>query len=88
MFQPIVACAVILLMGVWTLRTVGFTIQPHKDEREACQITRTKVKKRKKREICGHGTLPKMTCKERSVNLELSSPDDFFLFCWAWVLVN
>ncbi len=50
-----VACAVILLKGGWTLRTVGLKKSSFitKDEHEACQLTRTKVPQ-KKPEKTGH----------------------------------
>jgi hypothetical protein len=44
----IAACALILLIGGWTLRTVGFFKFSFisKDEHEACKLTRTKVRKK------------------------------------------
>jgi hypothetical protein len=60
--QPgIVACAVIPLMGGWTLRMVGLKKSSFitKDEHEACQLTRTRVKKKKRN--LGSMISPKMT---------------------------
>jgi hypothetical protein len=59
----IVACAVIPLMGGWTLRTVGLqkTSFITNDELEACQLTRTKVAPKKEKR--------KRNYKLQSINL-------------------
>jgi len=60
-----------------------------KDEHEACELTRTKVKhKKRKREVCGHATLLKATCKERSVD---SPPQIIFsssVGLWSWSTIH